>query len=227
MCERAKRPRGAPPAPRPAGALRRSPRAAALLRPRGRCQKPGANTVSPHAQRSAIGSAQKQPQAAVEPAPLLCKALQARSSSVSELSRWTRRKSALTPKGRLPPPRGDAEAACAKDLVSFGRGNGDHQLDGALLSADTGRRRQTSRQVAAVHLTTPPPTRVLRQSSRSRASAATARFDSNANHSKRRHPARSADTMSSASSDRPTPRRCQSSTTSTAISATSGAAVLT
>ena len=47
------RPRGAPPAPRPAGALRRSPRAAAPRRPRGRCRKRGANTVSPHHQRSA------------------------------------------------------------------------------------------------------------------------------------------------------------------------------
>jgi hypothetical protein len=41
--------------------------------------------------QAAPGFAQEQPQAAVEPARLLCKALRARSSSVSALSRWTSR----------------------------------------------------------------------------------------------------------------------------------------
>jgi hypothetical protein len=41
-----------------------------------------------------LGIAQEQPQAAVEPARLLCKALRARSSSVSALSRWTNLSSA-------------------------------------------------------------------------------------------------------------------------------------
>jgi hypothetical protein len=49
----------------------------------------GDRTMAALSARRTIGFVQKQPQAAVEPAPLLCKALQARSSSVSALSHWT------------------------------------------------------------------------------------------------------------------------------------------
>ena len=38
---------------------------------------------------AALAIAQKQPPAGPDPAPLLCQALPARSSSVSALSRWT------------------------------------------------------------------------------------------------------------------------------------------
>jgi len=64
-------------------------------------------------------------------------------------------------------------------------------------------------RIAAEHLKTPPLMWTRRWSPRSRQSAATARFDPNADHSKRRIPTVRARRRSSAMSNRPMPRCCQ------------------